>query len=293
MSILRSNLSLFAIFMVLALQPAWSQDKVLSDDSTLAGILDRGALRVCFEVPFVPFEMIDKRGGLRNRSLRSADERRGGQLTKFAGFDIDLGRAMARELGVSYTPINTKWASIIVALNLGRCDIIMSGMSITEERSRRVDFSDSYLAAGQTILLNAALKGEVTSYKDLNDPKYTLASHPNTTGEQAVQALMPKATYMPFDDDTEAVNAVREGKVHAFIYDLPFNSVHLAMHGDQGLVLLDQPFTQEDLGWAIRKGDPAFLAWINKFLAKIKQDGTLDKIYDRWFVQTDWFAQVR
>ena len=57
-------------------------------------------------------------------------------VARFGGFDIDLARAMARELGVDFAPVNTRWTSIIPSLTLGRCDIIISGMSVTEQRRR-------------------------------------------------------------------------------------------------------------------------------------------------------------
>ena len=111
-----------------------AQDQDLSPDSTLSGVLDRGKLKVCFEAGYMPFEMIGTRSGLRERKFRPADERKGAQTTRFGGFDIDLGREMARELGVDFVPVNTRWTSIIPSLVLGRCDVIISGMSITEER---------------------------------------------------------------------------------------------------------------------------------------------------------------
>ncbi|MCG8596129.1 MAG: transporter substrate-binding domain-containing protein, partial [Kiloniellales bacterium] len=153
-----------------AAPPPRAQDKALSPDSTLAGVLDRDRLRVCFEAGYLPFEMIGTRSGLRARSLRSADERKGGQVTKFGGFDIDLAREMARELGVDFVPVNTRWTSIIPSLTLGRCDVIVSGMSVTEARREKVDFSEPYMQVGQTVLLNAGLADRVGSYADLNAP---------------------------------------------------------------------------------------------------------------------------
>ena len=59
------------------------------------------------------------------------------------------------------------------------------------------------------------------------------------------------------------------------------------------MVFLDKPFTAEPLAWAIRKNDPDFLKWLNKFLEEIKKDGRYDKIYNKWFKSTDWFRYVR
>ena len=281
--------------LLLALAPSlspWAQDKQLRPDSTL-GVLERGKLRVCFEAGYLPFEMVGTRSGLREQSLRPADERKGGQITKFGGFDIDLAREMARELGVGFSPVNTRWTSIIPSLTLGRCDIIISGMSVTESRRQKVDFSEPYMRVGQTVLMNSKLVGQVSSYSDLNDPSYAVASKPGTTGEEAVERFMPEANYLPFDSEMEAARAVAKGDVDAFVYDQPFNATFVAMHGAQDVIFLDEPFTDEAIAFAIRKDDPDFLSWLNSFLEKLKDDGRYDKIYRKWFETTGWFDQYR
>ncbi len=285
----------FAV-LLLGLAPALSpraQDKALDPDSTLAGVLDRGRLRVCFEAGYLPFEMIGTRSGLRERSLRTADERKGGQVTKFGGFDIDLGREMARALGVDFVPVNTRWTSIIPSLTLGRCDIIISGMSVTEARREKVDFSEPYMQVGQTVLLNAGLAGEVSAYGDLNDARFKVASKPGTTGEDAVKRFLPEADYRPFESELEAAAAVADGTVDALVYDRPFNATFIAMQGGEGLVFLDQPFTEEAIAFAIRKDDPEFLAWLNGFLAEIRADGRYERLRRKWFESTGWFDLYR
>ncbi len=273
--------------------PALAVDAELAADSTLEGILSRGKLRVGFEAGYMPFEMIDKRGGLRERNLRAGDERKGGQQASFIGFDIDIAREMAKALGVEFVPVNTMWTSIIPALNVGRFDIIMSGMSVTPERERKVDFADPYLTVGQTVLLAGKHRDTVTSYEDLNDPKFVVTSKPGTTGELAVKKLLPQATYKPFDTEAAAAMAVVNGAADAFVYDLPYNAVFVAMHAGADLVFLDRPFTREPIAWAIRRGDPDFLNWLNKFQAEIKADGRFDKIYAKWFGSTEWFGRVK
>ncbi len=286
-----------AVFgLLLALLPApavFAADRALDPNSTLEGILRRGELRVGFEAGYMPFQMIDKRGGLRERRLRAGDVRRGGQQASFIGFDIDVGREMAKALGVRFVPVHTQWTSIIPALNLGRFDIIISGMSVTPERGRQVDFADPYMVIGQTVLLAGRHRETVPSYRELNDPKFIVASKPGTTGEAAILERLPRATYRPYDTEQAGAMAVVTGEADAFVYDLPFNAAFVAIRAEADLVFLDEPFTREPLAWAIRKNDPDFLAWLNKFLAEIKADGRYDRIYDKWFRRRDWFAYVR
>jgi len=124
----RWMMTLIAVMlMTLLASSAFGADIELPKDSTLEGILKRGTLRVGLEAGYMPFEMIDKRGGLRQRTVRHRGVRRGGQQLNLIGFDIDMGREIARELGVHFVPVDTLWPSIIPALNVGRFDMIMGG----------------------------------------------------------------------------------------------------------------------------------------------------------------------
>jgi len=273
--------------------PALAVDIELSKDSTLEGILRRGELRIGLEVGYMPFEMIDKRSGVRQREIRHGGFRRQGRQLSLMGFDIDIGIEMAKALGVKPVFVDTYWPSIIPALILGRFDVIFGGMSVTEARKEKVDFADPFMTVGQTVLLHAKHKGAVTSYKDLNDPKYVVVSKPGTTGEQAVKNMIPKATYETADTEVDGAMRVLEGTADAFVYDLPFNAVFSALHPSDQLVFLDEPFTEEPIAWAIRKNDPDFIKFLNEFLAQIKADGRFDKIYDKWFNSSEWYKYVR
>ena len=175
--------------------PALATDVEFSKDSTLEGIVERGELRIGLEVGYMPFEMIDKRSGLRQKEIRHGGLRRKGRQLSLMGFDIDMGIEMAKALGVKPVFVDTLWPGIIPALNLARLDIIFGGMSVTEERKKLVDFANPFMTVGQTVLLNAKHTDTVQSYKDLNDSKFVVVSKPGTTGEEAVQRLIPKATY--------------------------------------------------------------------------------------------------
>jgi polar amino acid transport system substrate-binding protein len=273
--------------------PALAVDVELAKDSTLEGIIQRGELRIGLEVGYMPFEMIDKRSGLRQKEIRHGGFRRKGRQLSLIGFDIDIGIEMAKALGVKPIFVDTLWPSIIPALKLGRFDIIFGGMSVTEGRKRLIDFADPFMTVGQTVLLNAKHKDTVKSYKDLNDAKFVVVSKPGTTGEEAVQRLIPKATYETADTEIEGAMRVLEGTADAFVYDFPFNAVFIAMHPSDQLIFLDEPFTKEPIAWAIRKNDPDFLKFLNGFLEEIKKDGRFDKIYNKWFIETDWFKHAR
>jgi len=271
----------------------WASDMELSKDSTLEGILKRGELRIGLEAGYMPFEMIDKRSGLRQRNVHHGGVRKKGRQLRLIGFDIDIGIEMAKSLGVKPVFVDTFWPSIIPALKLGRFDIIFGGMSVTEERKKHVDFTNSIMTVGQTILLNAKHKDSVQSYKDLNVSSFVVVSKPGTTGEEAVQQYISKATYKPANTEIEGAMLVLKGNADAFVYDFPFNAVFSAMNPSNQLVFLDKPFTKEPVAWAIRKNDPDFMKFLNDFLKQLRKDGRFDKIYNKWFKSTQWHQFVR
>ncbi len=264
-----------------------------SKGSTLEGIVKRGELRIGLEVGYMPFEMIDKRSGLRQKEIRHGGLRRKGRQLSLMGFDIDIGIEMAKALGVKPVFVDTLWPGIIPALNLGRFDIIYGGMSVTEGRKKLVDFANPFMTVGQTVLLNAKHTDTVQSYKDLNDPKFIVVSKPGTTGEEAVQRLIPKATYETADTEIEGAMRVLKGTADAFVYDFPFNAVFNSMNPSNKMVFLDKPFTKEPIAWAIRKNDPDFLKFLNAFLFRMKADGRFDRIYHKWFRSMDWYKFAR
>ena len=252
---------------------AFGADIDLAKKSTIEEILKRGELRVGFESGYVPFEMTNKKG-------------------EFIGFDMDFGRRLAKSMGVKFVPVNTAWDGIIPALVTGKFDIIMGGMTITQERNLKVNFADPYIVVGQTILLNNKHKDQVKSYKDLNNPKFILTSRMGTTGEQAIKKYIPKATYKGFESEAEAGLEVINGKADALVYDLPFCGFLYGSQGKDKTVFLNEPFTYEPLAWAINRGDPDFLNYLNNFLRQSKGDGFYDRMYKKWITGTEWKAEL-
>ena len=133
---------------------------------TLTEIQKRGKLRVGMEPGYMPFELTNKKG-------------------EIIGFDVDMAKRMAKAMKVELELVSTAWDGIIPALLTDKFDILMSGMTLTQERNLTVNFAEPYILIGQTILLKKELAGEVKSYKDLNNAKYHVASKLGTTGEQA------------------------------------------------------------------------------------------------------------
>ncbi len=249
----------------------------LTGFSAQAGAIDdavkAGTLRVGMDPTYMPFEMTNKRG-------------------EIVGFEVDLLKAMAKAMGVKLELVSTGYDGIIPALLTNKFDMIGSGMTLTQERNLRLNFSEPFIVVGQTLLIRKELEGKIKTYQDLNDPQYRITSKIGTTGEMVAKKRISKAKYNGFDNEQEAILDVVNGKADAFIYDAPYNVVAVNKAGAGKLVYLDEPFTYEPLAFGLKKGDYDSVNWINNFLQQIRHDGTYDRLHAKWFKDTTWLKDM-
>ncbi len=237
--------------------------------SALEEILKRGELWVGLEAGYQPFEMQDEKGNI-------------------VGFDVDMayemGKAIFGEGGEKKVKIiNTAWEGIIPALMTHKFDIIMSGMTILQSRNLKVNFCEPYYYIGQCLLINNKDKYKYKSYKDLNKKGVIVTSKLGVTGAFTAEKMMPNATLRLFKTEAEGALQVANGIADAFIYDEPQVRVFAAMYKDKTVGIFE-PITYEPLAWAIRKGDPDFLNWLNNFLGQVRGDGRWEELKQKWFV---------
>ncbi len=237
--------------------------------SALEEILKRGELWVGLEAGYQPFEMQDEKGNI-------------------VGFDVDMayemGKAIFGEGGEKKVKIiNTAWEGIIPALMTHKFDIIMSGMTILQSRNLKVNFCEPYYYIGQCLLINNKDKYKYKSYKDLNKKGVIVTSKLGVTGAFTAEKMMPNATLRLFKTEAEGALQVANGIADAFIYDEPQVRVFAAMYKDKTVGIFE-PITYEPLAWAIRKGDPDFLNWLNNFLRQVRGDGRWEELKQKWFV---------
>ncbi|MGP1580073.1 MAG: transporter substrate-binding domain-containing protein [Wolinella sp.] len=253
----------------------FAADMTLWQKSTLNEIIKRGELRIGLEPGYLPFEMKDKKGNI-------------------IGFDVDIAREMAKAMGVKLKLVPTSWDGLIPGLITEKFDLIISGMTISQERNLRVNFIEPYVVVGQSLLVRKGLEKGIKSYKDLDKPEYTLVTKFGVSAEFAAKRLFKNAKLKTYDTEADAAQELLNGKADIFIFDLPFNVAFMAQKGRAGgIVHIQEPLTYEPLGWAIKKGDPDFLDWLNHFLAQIKHDGSYEELYNRWFVETKWLEKIQ
>ncbi|HHY45703.1 MAG TPA: basic amino acid ABC transporter substrate-binding protein [Firmicutes bacterium] len=217
-------------------------------------------LKVGTDAAFPPFEFQDEKTG------------------ELKGFDLDLIRAIADEMGMKAEIINTAWDGIIPGLLNGNYDVIASGMTITDERAQSVDFSDPYFTAGQVIVVLAENE-TIKTPQDLTGKK--VSCQINTTGDLAASKMKGIAEIKRFNLAPDAFLELKNGGVDACIMDRAVAEDFVKQ--DKSFKIVGNPITVEYYGFAIRKGREDLLKEINRALAALKSSGKYDEIYAKYF----------
>jgi polar amino acid transport system substrate-binding protein len=276
MPLIRFSLLLCGILVLITTNSSTAQPltEQLRDAGTLEKIVRNGRLRIGFST-FVPWAMKDKTG-------------------TFIGYEIDVATRLAQDMGVTPEFIPTKWSGIIPALLTGKFDIIIGGMGITPMRNLKVNFTIPYEYSGMSMVANKKLAQGFDSLEDFNDPSVTLSARTGATPVQAAKRFMPRATLRLFDDEAQALQEVLIGKAHAMVASAPFPAHQTIRHADKLFLPLDKStFTKEPIGFAIRKGDPDFLNFLNNWIIVASSEGWLEARYDYWFKTLDWERQIK
>ena len=256
------------------LASADSARQSLSSDSALEQIKKRGTLRIGLST-FVPWAMRDKKGGL-------------------IGFEIDVGKRVAADMGVEVEHIPTAWDGIIPALLAGKFDVIISGMSITMKRNLTVNFTHPYANTGYILVASTAMaqKKGLKTLEDYNSSDITIATRRASTGAIAAQKNFPKAKLIYFDDGTMGIQEAANGKVDATTSTPPKAAYDIEKRPGKLFVVDKTLMSPTREAFAVRKGDPDILNWFNNWIDNVKASGWLQERHAYWFTTREWADQL-
>ena len=243
----------------------------LVKESTIDQISRRGTIRVGMDV-FVPWAMKDKKGAL-------------------IGFEIDVARQLAEDMGVEVEFVPTKWSGIIPALLAGKFDVIIGGMGITPQRNMKINFTNPYYYSSQGLLANKE-KSQGFTLADFNSPDVTLAARLGSNAALAAKNNFPQAGLRLFDDEPAAVQEVRNGRVHALVASQPLPA-HMAADSPDLLVSYNEQLMKEPIAFGVRKGDFDTVNFFNNWIEIVKSKGWVQERYAYWFLSRDWQDQVQ
>ncbi|GIX23622.1 MULTISPECIES: basic amino acid ABC transporter substrate-binding protein [Caldimonas] len=201
---------------------------------------------------------------------------------EIVGFDIDIVKAIAAKAGMEVKFVNTPWEGIFNSLNQGDRDLLVSAITITDERRQSMDFTEPYFDAVQLIAVRK--DSPVTKFEDLKTLKVGVQT--GTTGDEVVTQLLGKdnTNVRRFESTPLALKELESGGVDAVVADNGVVNHYVANNSAAAFkTVSDTSFAPEQYGIAVRKGNAELLAKLNEGLAGIRADGTYDRIYAQYF----------
>lgn len=233
---------------------------VLSNKKATMGALDKDVITVGMELKFPPFETVDENG-------------------KPIGVSVDLANALGEKLGKKVEVKSIDYPSLIPALQSNNIDMIISSMTVTEERLQSIDFSDEYAKSDLALLIS--LKSDVGSYEDLNNEKYTIAVKQGNLGAMWAKNNAPNAMVKEFSEVSAAMLDVNNGASDVFIYD-PLTLIE----GSANLsnVKINITPLPDVNGWGIgmRKNEDMLKSEINKALKELKEENFFEEMRSKY-----------
>jgi polar amino acid transport system substrate-binding protein len=222
--------------------------------------IEEGVLTVGSDIPFPPFEF-----------------RESGELT---GFDVELIEELGGRLDLRVRWVDTSFDTIFTQVAAGRYDVAASATTITEERRQTVDFTDPYYSAQQALTDNPEQTPGLESVDDLSAGD-TVAVQRGTTGETWARENLPEGVKVRgFPEAPDTYTALEAGNVTAVIFDEP--SAVTEAEQREALEVAQTIDTGERYGFAVDPQNPELLSALNDALAEIKEDGTYQRLYDRF-----------
>ena len=262
-------LSYLTVILLVALisLPAFSQQ-------VLSSIVKKGEIRIGMTGKQPPFSMKSKSGEL-------------------IGYEVDLAKALAKNMGVELKLVETPFADLMGALKAGKIDGIMSGMTMTPERNLNALFAGPYILSGKSILTKSNKVSEFTAADNVTSgKKFKIISLKGSTSEQFVKNFMSKHEMILVNSYDEGVEMILSDKADAMVADKPICVLTVLKHQGKDLVTTEQPLTIEPIGMALPPGDPQFLNLVQNYLASLELSGTLQLLEKKWFNDGAWMLNV-
>lgn len=236
---------------------------VLATAVLVAGAVEAKDLRVASNTTFPPFEFVNTK------------------TQEITGFEMDLIRAMGKQAGYEVKITNMAFDGIIPAVLSGSVDVGASGFSVTEERKKRVLFTEPFYKSGLTVLVAKGNEDKIQGFKDLDGRK--LAVQIGTTA--AAKAKDKDAKVQTFNNAGDAILELANGGCEAVINDKPVTDYILTQQPRlaKKVVHLPDMLSADDFAMVVAKDRPELAAELNAALKALKENGEFDKLMMKWF----------
>ena len=269
--IIRKNLCLLTIILAMfstTVLAGCETNKNLHDAAPekVDEIRDRGTLLVGTTGDYRPLSYFDSQTGT------------------YWGFDIEVASEIAKALGVNVAFVKTSWPTLTadVSAEPQTFDFAIGGITITDERKEKMLMSEGYLANGKTILCRAADKGRYQSLADIDKPEVRVMVNPGGLNEKFAYASLPHASIYVYPTNEDIPTLIAEGNADVMITEITEAPYYVKADNRLAAPLLDKPFTHGEIGILMRKGQDNLLQIVNATLQRMKGDGTLRRLHEKY-----------
>lgn len=200
---------------------------------------------------------------------------------QIVGYDIDLAKALCQQMQAECTFTNNAFDSLIPSLKFRRFDAVISGMDITDDRSKQVDFTQPYYANSAIVI---ARKGKFSDFASLKGKRIGVEN--GTTHQKYLQEKHPEIATVAYDSYQNAILDMKNGRLDGVFGDTAVVNQWLKTNGDLAPVgehVTDKTYFGTGLGIAVRKGNDALRDRLNAALATLKSNGVLQQLNQKWF----------
>ena len=209
---------------------------------------------------------------------------------EYWGFGIEMAREMAAELGVGIEFVKTSWPTLTadVLADPQIFDLAIGGITITDARRETMLMSDGYLANGKTILCRKSEADRFQSLADLDKPEVRVMVNPGGLNEKFANENLTHATIIVHQKNEEIPTLVAEGKADVMITEITEAPYYVQADVRLAAPLLNEPFTHGEIGVLMRKGQDDLLLMVNNLIRKMKSDGSLRRLHEKYGLVYDY-----
>ncbi|MEZ5570228.1 MAG: transporter substrate-binding domain-containing protein [Halioglobus sp.] len=268
MMTLFQQLAAAGLFILAALLPLQA-----SAGDSLQRVIDFKVLKVGMSGNQPPMSMINREGGI-------------------MGFDVDLARALAATMQVKLDIKTMPFGDLMTALEKDEIDMVISGVSITPQRTETVTFVGPYMMSGKSILTRNSVLGKISSTDEFNSADVKLLALEGSTSASFVRNVAPAARLTEVASYDAGVKMLIDGKADAMVADMPMCVLAVLRYPDAGFTTLERPLTVEPIGIAISKEDTQFENLVSNYLRAYEKTGVLNQMRKKWFEDSSWVAAL-
>lgn len=213
------------------------------------------------------------------------------QAGQLIGLEPDLARRIAEAMGVKIKFEGMDFFELFPALESGRLDLILSGLTMTPQRNLRMAFAGPYFVTGKSFLTKADHIVKCQELCDIDSPQTTLTFLKGSTSQSFAEKMIPKARMIPARDYDEAIRLVLEDRADAMIADFLTCVLAVLRHPNRGLSTSLKTFSFEPLGIALPGTDPLLINWMDNFLKTLLGTGELKRLSEYWMKNELWIEE--